>query len=175
MNPEQTVIDRIDALVDESLAHGPTDDYEREFEPLCATCAHEWHGLTCTACLCPGAYATLEQRRARCATTPHDIDPNAPGAYTISQLQAMRLRLWDSRWHCLYDTDNANLPPTAEGGQTYAVTVTHRGRVWSGIIDHIEVADQFPRTQIAYGPIQHALIQALGHAIAATRNPEASP
>lgn len=58
-NPEQAVIDQIDALVNESLAHGPTDDYERPWQERCDTCYGEWHGLPAFGC--PGAYATPEQ------------------------------------------------------------------------------------------------------------------
>lgn len=58
-NPEQAVIDQIDALVNESLAHGPTDDYARPYQERCDTCYGEWHGLPAYGC--PGAYATPEQ------------------------------------------------------------------------------------------------------------------
>ena len=58
-NPEQAVIDQIDQLVNESLAHGPTDDYERPYVERCDTCYGEWHGLPAYGC--PGAYATPEQ------------------------------------------------------------------------------------------------------------------
>lgn len=58
-NPEQAVIDQIDALVNESLAHGPTDDYARPWQERCDTCYGEWHGLPAFGC--PGAYATPEQ------------------------------------------------------------------------------------------------------------------
>lgn len=42
------------------LAHGPTDDYERDYQERCDTCHGEWHGLPAYGC--PGAYATPEQR-----------------------------------------------------------------------------------------------------------------
>lgn len=60
-NPEQAVIDQIDALVNESLAHGPTDDYERDYQERCDICMGEWHGLPSPYDACPGAYATPEQ------------------------------------------------------------------------------------------------------------------
>jgi hypothetical protein len=60
-NPEQAVIDQIDQLVNESLAHGPTDDYERDYQERCDTCMGEWHGLPSPYDGCPSAYATPEQ------------------------------------------------------------------------------------------------------------------
>lgn len=72
----RSVINRLDALAEstsaaaiafrycerhdnESLAHGPTDDYARPYQERCDTCYGEWHGLPAFGC--PGAYATPEQ------------------------------------------------------------------------------------------------------------------
>ena len=58
-NPERHIIDIIDALVDESLDHGPTDDYDAPYAETCHVCRREWHGIPQYGC--PGAYATKEQ------------------------------------------------------------------------------------------------------------------
>lgn len=64
-NPEDDVCDAIAELVDESLAHGPTCDYDRPYLERCALCGYEWHGLTGNGMVgvagCPGAHATDEQ------------------------------------------------------------------------------------------------------------------
>lgn len=64
-NPESDVVDAIDELVDESLNHGPTDDYDRPWTERCELCSDEWHGLEGNGEVgvqgCPGAYATDEQ------------------------------------------------------------------------------------------------------------------
>jgi hypothetical protein len=61
-NP-QHIIDQIDALVNESLERGPTDDYERDWLARCELCGADWHGLT-DPDGCPGAFATPAQRDA---------------------------------------------------------------------------------------------------------------
>jgi hypothetical protein len=55
-NPKADVVDAISELVDEQLAHGPTDDYRRPFLARCERCGGEWHGLPDEDC--PGAYGT---------------------------------------------------------------------------------------------------------------------
>ncbi len=52
-NPEQDVLDAIDELVDEQLAAGPTDDYNRPYGEKCPQCGGSWHGLRRGDC--PGA------------------------------------------------------------------------------------------------------------------------
>ena len=66
IRPEQAVIDAIDELVNESLAHGPTDDYNEPFDEHCPVCDGEWHGLPYEVEWggCPGTHATPEQREA---------------------------------------------------------------------------------------------------------------
>lgn len=63
MNPEQNVIDAIDALVDEQLAEGPVDDYSVNRYDKCALCKLDWHGLPDDTTGCPGAYARGYQKR----------------------------------------------------------------------------------------------------------------
>lgn len=63
MNPEDSVIDAIDALVDEQLAEGPVDDYSVNRYDKCALCRGDWHGLTDPESGCPGAYARGYQKR----------------------------------------------------------------------------------------------------------------
>ncbi len=63
MKPEQSVIDAIDALVDEQLAGGPVDDYSVNRYVKCATCKDDWHGVTHEDNGCPGAYARGYQKR----------------------------------------------------------------------------------------------------------------
>ncbi|QDF19394.1 hypothetical protein [Mycolicibacterium fortuitum] len=52
-NPEQDVIDAIDALVDDQLAGGPRDDYSKPYTERCPQCGGSWHGLKRGDC--PGA------------------------------------------------------------------------------------------------------------------------
>lgn len=68
-NPEQSVVEDIDALITESLSggepyggewHAPLHDNEGDL--LCPVCADEWHGLK--NAWCPGAYATPAQKGA---------------------------------------------------------------------------------------------------------------
>lgn len=50
VNPEEPVIDAIDALVRDQLRAGPNDDcYDK-----CEWCGHDWHGLQCADCSCRG-------------------------------------------------------------------------------------------------------------------------
>ena len=58
MNPEQKVIDEIDALVNEQLTHVP-DDYSKNNERYvkCLVCHQQWHGLP-NFLDCPGENAT---------------------------------------------------------------------------------------------------------------------
>jgi hypothetical protein len=51
-NPEDAVIDAIDALVDEQLCGGPLDDYNVDRYPKCVDCGHDWHGEKCMFCRC---------------------------------------------------------------------------------------------------------------------------
>jgi hypothetical protein len=69
VNPERDVIADIDALVDESLAHGPTDDYSRSYSERCGACGLEWHGEA-NPYGCPGAYGTLDPEAAVVEHTP---------------------------------------------------------------------------------------------------------
>lgn len=67
VNPEQRVLDDIDALIDQQLQHGPTDDYNKPWTQRCDICGWLWHGLPGDlenggALGCPGAYATEQQR-----------------------------------------------------------------------------------------------------------------
>ena len=57
MNPEDQVLDRIDQLVNESLARPITDDYDNPWLERCEVCHDEWHGLAHEYNGCPGAYA----------------------------------------------------------------------------------------------------------------------
>ena len=63
VNPEDSVIDAIDALVDEQLAEGPVDDYSVNRYDKCALCKLDWHGLRDDSTGCPGAYARGYQKR----------------------------------------------------------------------------------------------------------------
>jgi hypothetical protein len=63
MHDEQPVIDEIDRLVDESLSHGPTDDYDASYGETCRLCHGEWHGKP-NFSGCPGAFATEQQQRS---------------------------------------------------------------------------------------------------------------
>lgn len=74
MNPEDAVLDAIAELVDESIAHGPTDDYHRSFDARCEFCGSEWHGLS-SEFGCPGAFATEEQRAAAAPLPPEEPLP----------------------------------------------------------------------------------------------------
>ena len=56
-NPEDSVISSIEALIDESLATGPVDDYSVDCYDKCLTCRDSWHGLPHERNGCPGAYA----------------------------------------------------------------------------------------------------------------------
>lgn len=60
-NPEDHVLDAIAELVDESIAHGPTDDYDRPYQERCELCRMAWHGLPRGGC--PGAHATPEEQQ----------------------------------------------------------------------------------------------------------------
>ena len=67
VNPEDAVIARIDeldidALVDESLAERPVDDYSVNRYDKCALCKGDWHGLPAENG-CPGAHARGYQKR----------------------------------------------------------------------------------------------------------------
>lgn len=87
-NPEQTVIDAIDELVNESLAHGPTDDYNDPFDETCPVCSGEWHGLPYDEDYggCPGAYATPEQCEAYQARQADSFDLWTDVGYASSAL-----------------------------------------------------------------------------------------
>lgn len=69
-NPEQPVIDAIDALVTEALAQPIVDDYEVNRYERCELCRRQWHGLPEFVMLsggaqtCPGAWATDEDKAA---------------------------------------------------------------------------------------------------------------
>lgn len=54
-HPEDGVVAAIDAMVDQSIAHGPTDDYEKNYSEKCELCGGDWHGLAHENC--PGTYA----------------------------------------------------------------------------------------------------------------------
>jgi hypothetical protein len=54
VNPEDKVVDAIDALIDEQLAAGPHDDYNANYYPECDRCRHDWHGVECIYCGCDG-------------------------------------------------------------------------------------------------------------------------
>lgn len=99
-NPEDDVCDTIAQLVDESLNHGPTDDYDRPYLERCTLCDLEWHGMTGDGLAgvvgCPGAHATDEQAetwRSWWNPPSPDISPGrvavSPG-YTIADVEAMR-------------------------------------------------------------------------------------
>ena len=87
-NPEQAVIDAIDELVNESLAHGPTDDYNDPFDETCPVCGGEWHGLPYNEDYggCPGAHAAPEQRAAYQARQADDLDLWTDVGYASSAL-----------------------------------------------------------------------------------------
>jgi hypothetical protein len=70
MNPEDEVIDAIDELIDDAIERGPTDDYDAEWLCTCRDCSHEWHGLECLRCGCPGAYASIEERAEYAGAQP---------------------------------------------------------------------------------------------------------
>jgi len=58
----------IDALIDEQLAAGPTDDYNRDWhtregDVTCKLCGQEWHGLEIKGS-CPGPWATAKEKKA---------------------------------------------------------------------------------------------------------------
>lgn len=52
VNPEEPVIDEIDALVRDSLGSGPRDDYNVNRYDRCTQCRHQWHGLECAIHRC---------------------------------------------------------------------------------------------------------------------------
>ncbi|ORA57248.1 hypothetical protein [Mycobacteroides franklinii] len=61
-NPEQAVIDAIDALVDDQLdGYRDRSGYDHNVNQVrCSLCQREWHGLR--EGYCPGAFATGPQR-----------------------------------------------------------------------------------------------------------------
>lgn len=146
-NPEQAVIDQIDALVNESLAHGPTDDYERDYQERCDLCAAEWHGLAHEYNGCPGAHATPEQREEY-LHKPHmtrewpyvrRVVQGAPyytyyeafsetqsgtTEYTLADLAAMNESLWLTRTYEDTPTFDAPYVPDEELLACYTRTTT---------------------------------------------------
>ena len=92
MNPEDAVIDAIDALVDEQLAEGPVDDYNVDRYDRCRHCRQSWHGLS-NDVGCPGAHARGYQVRAwkqRLLAHPCASQPYMPRSFV--DMQAARLR-----------------------------------------------------------------------------------
>ena len=69
-NPEDSVINNIDALVDESLSHGPLDDYSRNAlsrlddgvvrAERCGVCRGPWHGLA-NSYGCPSEFGSDDE------------------------------------------------------------------------------------------------------------------
>jgi hypothetical protein len=60
-NPEDHVLDAIDALVNEQLAVGPLDDYSVNRYPDCNLCPHDWHGEQCVHCSCQQSTGEVRQ------------------------------------------------------------------------------------------------------------------
>lgn len=100
-NPEQHVVDLIAELVDESLAHGPTDDYHAPWKVRCSLCAGEWHGEPKNALTdpgwCPGAYASPAEIEAWHARPPALTHMPTQHSYTLADLEAMRDEMMRSR------------------------------------------------------------------------------
>jgi hypothetical protein len=90
-NPEDDVLDRIAALVDESLEHGPTDDYNAPYDEQCEHCGGEWHGLAGgRGGCCPGAFATDDEIRAYHARRDIEAEVVAQAYYAIDDLEQLR-------------------------------------------------------------------------------------
>jgi hypothetical protein len=124
-NPEDSVIESIDALVDASLNRPITDDYNRPWtdseqkEILCPICGDEWHGLSNN--YCPGAYAT----------------PGQKGAFT-KKMKAGKARRPRRR------------PPLSRGEAIITVTSDHRGLQREAIARAFDVPEEL--IQEAHGP-----------------------
>ena len=97
MNPEESVIADIDALVDESLSHGPLDDYSRPVlarieggvvsAERCAVCNGQWHGLEIRSG-CPSEFGTDEEvanfRARRITHAPKAGEPVLLGEHFVN-------------------------------------------------------------------------------------------
>lgn len=122
INPEQDVIDAIDALVDEQMAGGEIAHRDRARAvntDRCKLCGGGWHGEAWTGIDyahlgeydqhdhgrlvgCPGASATtgpqrIQWRWSRSRVRTGTLQMVGPGeGYTIDDLMAMRSRRWSS-------------------------------------------------------------------------------
>lgn len=96
-NPEQRVIDAIDALVNEQLAGGPVDDYSVNRYPRCDRCPCQWHGERCGC----GCVTSTGERK-------HEPKPNLirQNAYTIADLQRFQDQriIWQHGSMCSHRT-----------------------------------------------------------------------
>lgn len=86
-NPEDDVLDAIDELVQDSLDHGPTDDYDRDWLVRCDHCPGEWHGLASEFNGCPGAFASDDEVMAWKAA--RDATPGYTTSYEPRAVMAM--------------------------------------------------------------------------------------
>lgn len=79
MNPEQSVIDSIDALIDEQLDGGEPIggyDYDDPDYPECWRCEYEWHGLPLLGCPGSGVEGPAVPKCPHCNCKWH-IEPHA--------------------------------------------------------------------------------------------------
>ena len=67
-NPEQHVLDEINALIDHQLATGWVDNYDADRYPKCNGCRHDWHGARCQFC---GTNDSQSARRRAAAQLRH--------------------------------------------------------------------------------------------------------
>lgn len=92
VNPEDAVIDAIDALVDEQLAGGPVDDYSVDRYDRCRICKQGWHGLP-NDVGCPGIHARgyqIREWKRKLLAHPCARQPYMPRSFV--DMQAARLR-----------------------------------------------------------------------------------
>lgn len=166
-NPEAAVIDAIDALIDEQLARGPRDDYDRDYlarldggsvvAEVCSVCLEEWHGEPNDEG-CPSEFGTDEAVEAYISNGPVKAprwtleELEAAGeqmarGYTIEQVAAMR--------GGFYRHDS---PP---GGAAHECTLDRNGRcVWASCPSNQGVfVDQIQAITFSHNPLLPAVVE----------------
>ena len=118
MNPEDDVIDRIDELVNESLAKSwdEKSGYDNNIhQDTCGHCGGDWHGLQQGSC--PGSTFIGPRRPPTEWVLTVGGQAERESGYSLDALQALRQTIWPNplfprrvQWR------NDDPPPYADGG-----------------------------------------------------------
>ena len=98
-NPEQSVVNAIDELVDHELAQPIVDDYNVNRYDKCETCGGDWHGLPVmldwTERSCPGAWASDEVKnvwREMFTRRSGVSNSDGPSSWTLTNIGQQNIR-----------------------------------------------------------------------------------